>query len=237
MMGSRHPPPCVVAIDGPAASGKSSTAAEVARRLGYLHVDSGALYRAVTCVALDLGGAGAGGGAIIRAADARGVDLVVRDATVKALIDGRAIGDRLRGADVTAEVSPVSALPEVRDWVNRRLRGLAATGRPSVVEGRDIGTAVFPDAPVKVFLTASPAVRAARRLQQRGETADQAAMAAEAARIAARDQADASREVAPLRAAEDAVQLDTSALGFEEQVDRIVRLVLASPLPRSGSGD
>lgn len=228
--------PLVVAIDGPAASGKSSTAAEVARRLGYLHVDSGALYRAVTYVALDLGGAGAGAAAIVRAAEARGVDLVVRGGQVQAIVDGRAPGDRLRTADVTAEVSPVSALPEVRTWVNGRLRRLAVAGQPAVVEGRDIGTAVFPDAPVKVFLTGDPAVRATRRLQQRGEPADRAAVAAEAELIAARDEADASREVAPLRAAEDAVRLDTSALDFEHQVDRIVRLVLASPLPRCGSG-
>lgn len=224
----------VVAIDGPAASGKSSTAAAVARRLGFLHVDSGALYRAMTLVALDLP-AGAGAGEIIRAAERRDLRLRVEGDRVWVLLEGGDAEPRIRSREVTAHVSAVSALPQVREWINRRLRALAEGGRPLVLDGRDIGTAVFPDAVVKVFLVASPDVRAERRLQQIGAARDPEAVTSEAARIAARDQADSSRDIAPLRAAEDAVHLDTSNLSFEQQVGRIVALVQASPLSRDGA--
>jgi cytidylate kinase len=220
----------VVAIDGPAASGKSSTAAAVARRLGLLHVDSGALYRGVTRVALDLGPSAAPR-EILRAAEERGLTLRPGRTGAELVLDGRPAEDRIRSAEVTASVSAVSALPEVREWVNVRLRGLAGPGRVLVLDGRDIGTAVFPDAAVKVFLVAAPEVRAGRRLRQRGEAVTPEQVATEADRIARRDQADASREVAPLKPAPDAVRLDTSALSFGEQVDRIVALVRQAGLP------
>jgi cytidylate kinase len=220
----------VVAIDGPAASGKSSTAAAVARRLGLVHVDSGALYRGVTRVALDLG-PGLDPDPILAAAEARGLGLRLREHDTEVVLDGREAEDRIRGADVTAAVSAVSALPAVRQWVNARLRALTLTGRVLVVDGRDIGTAVFPDALVKVFLVAAPEVRARRRLDQRGEPAGPGPVQEEAARIARRDQADSTRVVAPLRPADDAVRLDTSDLSFAGQVDRIVALVRAAGLP------
>lgn len=217
----------VVAIDGPAASGKSSTAAAVAARLGWLHVDSGALYRAMTLVALDLG-PGASAGEIIRAAERRDLRLRADADRVWVLLEGADAEPRIRSPEVTANVSAVSAMPAVREWVNTRLRRLADNGRPLVLDGRDIGTAVFPDARVKVFLVASPVVRAARRLRQQGAEPHPDAITREAARIAARDQADSTRELAPLRSAPDAVQVDTSELSFEAQVDRIVGLVEAS---------
>ena len=220
----------VVAIDGPAASGKSSTAAAVARRLGLLHVDSGALYRGVTRVALDLGPAPSVK-QILRSAEARGLALRPSDTGAELVLDGRSAEGRIRDAEVTARVSAVSALPEVREWVNIRLRGLTSAGRVLVLDGRDIGTAVFPDATVKVFLVATPEVRAGRRLRQRGETVTPEQVAEEATRIARRDEADASREIAPLRPAPDAIQLDTSVLSFEEQVDRIVALIRGAGLP------
>jgi cytidylate kinase len=226
----------VIAIDGPAASGKSSTAAAVARRLGWLHVDSGALYRGVTRVALDLGDT-ADAARILEAAETRGLDLRVEAARGVVMLDGRPAEDRIRDAAVTAAVSAVSALPAVRAWVTARLRALPAGGRPVVLDGRDIGTAVFPEAPLKVYLTASPPVRARRRLLQQGRDPAEAEVAAEAGRIAARDSFDAGRAVAPLRAAEDAVALDTTGLRFEEQVDRIVALARARGLhggPRTG---
>jgi len=214
----------VVAIDGPAASGKSSTANEVARRLGFLHVDSGALYRALTLVALDLE-EGATAERILKAAELRDVRLRVEGERLWILLEGSDAEPRIRTPEVTALVSPVSAMPAIRDWVNSRLRGLAANGSSLVLDGRDIGTAVFPDAAIKVYLDASPEVRARRRLDQHGHPTDPATLAAEAARIAARDQADSSRAVAPLRAADDAVHIDTGSHTFEEQVHRIVDLV------------
>jgi cytidylate kinase len=214
--------PRVIAIDGPAASGKSTTAAAVARELGALHLDSGALYRGLTAVALELPRRDAA--VIVGAAEARGLSLRQAGEEVIPHLDGRPAEDRIRGPEVTRLVSEVSALAEVRAWVNARLREAVSQGTLVVMDGRDIGTAVFPDAPVKVFLTATPEARARRRLLQRGERPSPAEIAAEASALAERDRKDSAREVAPLRQAADAMLLDTTNLSFEEQVGEIVRL-------------
>ena len=148
-----------------------------------------------------------------------GMALVERSA---AYLDGEPADDRIRTARVTANVSAVSAVPVVREWVNSRLRELARAGVGLVVDGRDIGTVVFPDADLKVFLTATPEARARRRLTQRGDAVDPAVLAVETERLAARDRADSSRPVAPLRKADDAEVLDTTEMNFAEQVGRIV---------------
>jgi cytidylate kinase len=224
--------PGIVAIDGPAASGKSSTARAVAEAIGFCHLDSGALYRGVTWVAITEAARRGGAPALealtplelVRAADARGLMLQPDGAGFSAYIDGRPADAPIRSAEVTALVSAISALPPVREWVNARLRDLARAGVGVVVDGRDIGTVVFPDADLKVFLTATPEARARRRVLQRGDEAAGEAVAREAALLAARDEADASRAVAPLRRPPDAVALDTSDLTFEAQVGRIVAL-------------
>lgn len=223
--------PGIIALDGPAASGKSSTARAVAERLGFCHLDSGALYRAVTRVALDEAArAGVANPVVVpaelvlRAAEDRGLMLQPDGVTFACYLDGAPADERIRTPEVTAHVSAVSAVPVVREWVNARLRELARAGVGIVVDGRDIGTVVFPDADLKVFVTATAEARARRRLLQRDGTVDPAAVAAEAERLTARDRADASRAVAPLRRADDALDLDTTALGFEEQVERIVGL-------------
>ena len=226
----------VIAIDGPAASGKSSTAAAVARRLGWAHLDSGALYRAITLAALDnLGEQGAGSGErwsaerIVALAEELPVRLVLVDDTFRPEVAGVDVEQAIRSERVTRQVSGVAAVPEVRHWVNVRQRE-AVLEHPGgvVVDGRDIGTVVFPDAPLKVFLTASPAERARRRLAQRGaaerEGIDPAELARETEALAARDRADSTRPVAPLRAAADAVRLDTTRLSLVDQVDRVVAL-------------
>jgi cytidylate kinase len=222
----------VIAIDGPSASGKSSTARAVAQRLGFAHLDSGALYRGVTLVALReamrRGGApqasvlAQGPEAILRAAEERGLVLHPDGAGFAAYLEGDPVDDVIRLPEVTRHVSEVSADPQVREWVNARLRELVRVGRDVVVDGRDIGTIVFPDADLKVFLTAIPEVRARRRVMQRGEGDSEAQVAREAALLAARDQADSTRDVAPLRQAKDARLLDTSELTFDEQVTQIV---------------
>lgn len=232
-----HP---VIAIDGPSASGKSSTADAVARELGLIHLDSGALYRGLTRIALDLAGtdtlpAGAiEAGVVIAEAERRSLGLQADEGRYHAWLDGRPAEDRIRTAQVTAGVSAVSAVPALRDWVDRRLRRTAGEGPGAVVDGRDIGTVVFPDAPLKIFLIASPAARARRRLQQRRETLDQARLAEETARLAARDEADSRRAVAPLSMAGDALPLDGTDLTFDEQVAWIVARARSLGLGRRG---
>jgi cytidylate kinase len=215
----------VIAIDGPAASGKSTTAAAVARELGALHLDSGALYRGLTVVALELPARESG--AILGAAEARGLALRQAGEEIIPYLDGRPADDRIRAGEVTRLVSEVSAMPAIREWANARLQEAVSQHTLVVMDGRDIGTAVFPDAPVKVFLTATPEARARRRLLQRGDRPNPAQIASEAAALAERDRKDTTRPVAPLRQSPDATLLDTTSLSFEEQVGEIVRLARA----------
>ena len=221
-------PPPIIAIDGPAASGKSSTATAVAEALGYAHLDSGALYRGVTLVAIRQCAARPGApldaAAILRAAEDHRLELRFAGEAFVVRLNGVSVENVIRSAEVTALVSAVSALPPIRVWVTDHLRALAGEARLLVVDGRDIGTVVFPEARLKVFLTASPRTRASRRLAQRGESASAARVEAEATLLAARDAADAGRAVAPLRMADDAVALDGTDLTFDEQVAEIVRM-------------
>ncbi len=228
----------VIAIDGPAASGKSSTAAAVARRLGWAHLDSGALYRAVTLAALDNlkereqageGGRGnrTGWGAqqLVALAEDLPVRLVLVGDVFRPEVAGVDVEHAIRSPRVTARVSEIAAIPEVRHWVNVQQREAVGTHPQGVVvDGRDIGTVVFPDAPLKVFLTATPDERARRRLAQRGDRIDPAELQRESEALGARDHADSTRRVAPLRSAADATLLDTTRLSVEEQVARVVAL-------------
>ncbi len=224
----------VVAIDGPAASGKSSTARAVAEALGFAHLDSGSLYRGVTLVGIreaarrEKAGENplevVGAEAILRAAEDRGLMLQPDGAGFAAYLEGEPVDAEIRSAEVTARVSAVSAVPVVREWINTRLRAMVRAGRDVVVDGRDIGTVVFPDAELKIFLTATPEARAGRRINQRGGSIDPGGLEAETAALAARDEADSTRAVAPLKAAPDAVPLDTTAMSFPDQVRFIVEL-------------
>ena len=221
----------IIAIDGPAASGKSSTAARLASRIGWAHLDSGALYRALTLAALDnLGEGGAATGSlpsahrILALAEDLPVRLVLRDKTFVPEVAGVDVENAIRGDRVTARVSELAAIPEIRTWVNEQQRRAVARHAGVVVDGRDIGTVVFPAAPLKVFLTATPEERARRRVTQRGEPSDPGRVTGEANMLAARDRADATRAIAPLAAAPDAVVLDTTALSLEEQVEWLVAL-------------
>lgn len=219
----------VIAIDGPSASGKSSTAGAVARALGFSHLDSGALYRGVTLVAIraatEAGESGAGTAApgdILREAEERGLMLRPDGGGFVTCLEGVPVEDVIRDPDVTAQVSAVAALPAVRDWVNSHLRDLVSGGIDVVVDGRDIGSVVFPEAGLKIFLTASPVTRAERRIRQRGHDVEPHGLQRESDALEARDRADSAREAAPLRQAEDAVALDGTGLTFQEQVDWIV---------------
>jgi cytidylate kinase len=225
----------VIAIDGPSASGKSSTAGAVAEALDFRHLDSGALYRGLTFLAIRAGlPSPYDESDVLRTADEQGLMLRPLADGFEVVLQpgGEVLAGELRGSEVTARVSEMAALPAIRDWVNRHLRSAAVAGEAVVVDGRDIGSVVFPEAGLKVFLTASPGARARRRLLQRGDRIDPALLEAETEALAARDRADSSRAVAPLVHAPDAVRLDTSAMGFLEQVDRIVDLARARGLTR-----
>lgn len=212
-----------VAIDGPAASGKSTTARGVAERLGYGHLNSGLLYRAITWAGLEGGWLEADPEEFARRV--RGLELELRrgNGEFAVEIDGRRPGGELTSRGVSGRVSDVAARRPAREKVLRQLR--AAGRRGGVVcDGRDIGTVVFPDAELKVYLVASSEERARRRLLDHGETPGEERVAAEAERLRARDEKDAGRELAPLRKPEDAVEIDTTDLRPSEVVDRIVGL-------------
>ena len=213
----------VIAIDGPAASGKSSTAQWVAEELGYRHVDSGSLYRALTAALLRQGAPPERWTPSQILSQGERVSLRAERTAFSALIDAVPVEDELRSGLVTAHVSIVAQVPEARRWVNERVRQAAET-HDVVVDGRDIGTAVFPDAPLKVFLVADPWERARRRLTQRlGRRPTDEEIAAETDLIVQRDAKDATQTVQ----AKDAVLLDTTFLTQAEQVERIVALARA----------
>ena len=210
----------IIAIDGPAGSGKSTVARGVAAALGVPTLDTGAMYRAVTLAALESGVDLADGDAV--AAVARAADIVQEQGGV--LLDGRDVSTDIRGPDVTGAVSQVSAHQPVRVVLVERQRSWVADHGGGVLEGRDIGTVVLPDAPLKVFLTARDDVRAARR--QKDEVAAARAVAVENVRDALndRDAADATlgRATRPEDAAADALVLDTSDMTAQEVIDVIV---------------
>jgi len=216
----------VIAIDGPAASGKSSTAQWVADRLGIRHVDSGAIYRAATAARMRDGGEldpSRWNEADVLAAARKRVRLVPAERSFVPRLDGEDADAELRGGDVTQRVSSVARMQGVRAWVNEQVRSTAAT-HSVVVDGRDIGTAVFPDADLKVFLVADPWERARRRLVQQLQRAPaEEEIAEETERLVQRDASDAQQSAQ----APGAVLLDTTYLTQAEQVDRIVALARA----------
>lgn len=212
----------VVAVDGPSGSGKSSTARGVATRLGLAYLDTGAMYRAMTWALLQAGTDLADPVAIAKAADnvqiASGVDPL--DPTIHA--DGVDVAEAIRSEEVTASVSAVAAVPAVRSLlVDMQRASIADNGHRIVVEGRDIGSTVAPNADFKFFLIADPAARAARRALEEGSTD---ATATEIA-LAKRDEIDSNRAASPLAKVDDAVLVDSTYMTLEEVIDVIVAMV------------
>jgi cytidylate kinase len=215
----------VVAVDGPAGAGKSTASRTLAERLGYAYVDTGAMYRAVGVLAHDRGVALDDDDALARLV--AGLRFELRDGGAGLAVDGRDVSVAIRRPHAGELASRVSTRPVVRERLVALQRRLGASGGV-VMEGRDIGTVVFPDAPVKFFLTADPAERARRRateLRARGDAIDEGALAAE---LAARDRRDSARAESPLRPAADAQVLDTTGLALDEVVARMQAAVRAS---------
>ena len=210
----------VVAIDGPAGAGKSSVGRAVARTLGWRFVDTGAMYRAVALAALERGVDIDDAEGMTRLAEALHIDAGPDRTTVQ----GCDVTHRIRQSDVTEAVSKVSSHPGVREVLVRRQRELAARGNV-VMEGRDVGAFVTPDAEVKVFLTAALEERARRRARQLGARADNTAVQQVAASLDARDSADAARTASPFARASDAVVIDSTEATFEEVVERILEAI------------
>jgi cytidylate kinase len=215
----------IIVIDGPAGSGKSSTARAVAQRLGFRYLDSGALYRALTYAALRAGWDPADWPHLQpEQLDSLQVHGTPSDDGFRLFAGATDITAELRSADVNAQVSHLARIPAVRTWLLDRQRELARTS-DLVADGRDLATVVFPDADLKIFLSADPAIRAQRRLAEQGNTdPSEREIQDETVRLTERDRIDSTREVAPLRQAEDAIPVDTSELSFEEQVEKIVKL-------------
>lgn len=221
----------IIAIDGPAGSGKSSTAREVARRVSALYIDTGAMYRTVALSCLRHH---------IEPTDSRlpehlqtiRIDFETSDQGLHVFLQGEDVSDAIREPKISEWSSRYSALPAVRQRLVGIQRELASAevkaGGKVVMEGRDIGTVVFPDADLKIFLKADPAVRAERRVKQLLEKGAQVEAETILNEIIERDIRDESREMSPLVKADDAVEIDTSLLSFEEQVENIIQLILGN---------
>lgn len=215
--------PLVIAIDGPAGAGKSTVAQLLAERLGLAYVDSGATYRAAALKVLESGVSPEDECEIARVVAAAEIRFVPRQPQPQILLDGKDVTAKVRTSDVTLAAARVSRLPAVREKLVALQRSLLK-GAGLVMEGRDIGTVVFPDAPLKIFLKADTGERARRRLQQNHEQGRPSTLSDTLSEISSRDQLDAERKVSPLVPAEDATIVDSTHLTAEEVVEQILEL-------------
>jgi cytidylate kinase len=212
----------IIAIDGPAGAGKSTIASRLARKLGYVNLESGAMYRALALRAIEWDASFDDENALLKMAQDSRISLERALGGNRVLLNGKDISARIRERDVTEGASRVSVHPKVREWMVARQREMGIGGGV-VMEGRDIGTKVFPDADLKIFLDADPVIREQRRLdQQKVKGAPAQAIAAE---LRERDLRDRTRAASPLVAAEDAVVLDSTNLSEDDVVHRIEQLV------------
>ncbi|GAX89701.1 (d)CMP kinase [Effusibacillus lacus] len=212
-----------VAIDGPAGAGKSTVAKKVAEKLGLIYIDTGAMYRAVTWKAIKSGIPPTDEKKITQLASSIHISFQSSDNQQKVYADGVDVTEQIRSAEVTGNVSKISAIPGVRARLVELQREMAQT-RGVVMDGRDIGTFVLPDAEVKIFLTASLEERARRRTEELSNKGIQADPVEILKSIARRDEMDSTRDLAPLKKADDARIIDTTGLSIPEVVDRIVTI-------------
>ncbi|MDD5887812.1 MAG: (d)CMP kinase [Oscillospiraceae bacterium] len=212
-----------IAIDGPAGAGKSSIAKEAARRLGFIYVDTGALYRTVALNAIRNNVSLNDPAAIAETLPNAKISLAFADGTQRVMLNGEDVSEQIRTPDVSAGASKVSAVPAVRQYLFDLQKNLAAEN-DCLMDGRDIGTVVLPNAQLKVFLTASPEERARRRWNQLKEADTEADYDEILKDVNQRDYQDTHREIAPLKQADDAILLDTTHMNFEEVVAELLRL-------------
>lgn len=219
----------VIAIDGPAGAGKSTLAAHLARRFGFLNLETGAMYRALAYKAIDSDLDMDDGAALLALCERTKIELEPTRDGNRVLLDGRDVSRRIRDSDVTAAASRASVHPAVREWMVAQQRTMGQAGGV-VMEGRDIGTAVFPDAEVKIFLDADPEVRGSRRFRQVASSEHEVVPVTEAAildEMKARDLRDRSRAESPLCAAENAIVLDSTRMSLDEVLARSEEIVRA----------
>jgi len=226
--------PLVITIDGPAGAGKSTVAQKLAARLGLMYVDSGATYRAAALKVLEAGIDPHDEPAVAKLIGVTDVQVTTGDGEPRVLVDGNDVTARLRTPEVTLAAAQVSRLPEVRAKLIEIQRAFAR-GRGVVMEGRDIGTVVFPQARLKIFLKADVEERARRRLKQDSRDDRKATLEKTAYEIGRRDQLDAERKISPLVAAADAVEIDSTHLLAHEVVERILDLVQKRGFGETGS--
>lgn len=220
--GNRPVPRIVIAIDGPAGSGKSTLAALLARNYGYVNIESGAMYRALALKAMEAGVSLDQGNDLAVLARGSRIELRAQAEGNRVLLEGRDVTERIRDQDITEAASRVSLHPPVREWMVARQREMGASGG-IVMEGRDIGTKVFPGAEVKIFLDAAPEVRGSRRFfQNAGRAVPEASVLAD---LRARDERDRTRANSPLAPAPDAILIDSTNLTLEEVAQRAMEAI------------
>ena len=213
-----------VAIDGPSGAGKSTVARAAAAQLGYIYVDTGAMYRAIGLAVCRKGIEGEDADGIAAALSDIEVRLAYQDGLQHILLNGEDVSEAIRTPEIAYYASKVSAVPAVRQFLLDVQRNMAKSSN-ILMDGRDIGTVILPDAPVKIFLTASAETRAKRRFLELSEKGQQVTFESVLADIEARDKQDMTRAVAPLRQAEDAVLLDTSALDLTQSIEAVLRII------------
>jgi cytidylate kinase len=219
---NKPPRKLIIAVDGPAGAGKSTIASRLARKLGYVNLESGAMYRALALQAIDKDISCDDEPALVKLAENSRIELEPTIGGNRTLLDGKDVSARIRERDVTDAASRVSVHPPVRQWMVDHQRAMGANGG-IVMEGRDIGTKVFPDADLKIFLDADPVVREQRRMAQQKIKGELAASAA--AELRERDQRDRTRASSPLVAANDAVVINSTSMSEDEVLAKIEKLV------------